>query len=106
MSDCAGFLDRASVEYTVTYTQDRFVGHFARRIVVPGAALVDRVVAEVERTCTRRVVELRQVKWVTAAAPDTTMVLSGAMSGALIRFALHVGDQMICSGTMALEHES
>ena len=83
----------------------RFVGHFPRQTVIPGAVLTDRVLTEIERATGRRVGSIRQVKFVTAALPLDTLMLEAWVTGSLVRFELLRQSAVVCSGTLALESD-
>ncbi len=80
----------------------RFAGHFPARVVVPGAALVDQAVAEIERATGRRVTTLKQVKFVTAAMPSDLLELLGTASDRQARFELLSAGQTVCTGSVLL----
>jgi 3-hydroxymyristoyl/3-hydroxydecanoyl-(acyl carrier protein) dehydratase len=81
---------------------ERFAGHFIHQVVIPGAALVDRIIKEIERFTGRQVIALHQVKFIAAAPPPSQFLLSGIAGQSLARFELHCQTQLICSGTVAL----
>ena len=83
--------------------QQHFAGHFPGQTIIPGAALTDRVVTEVERATGRRICNVRQVKFVATALPLDALVLQATVSDTSVRFELLRHSEMICSGTLTLE---
>ncbi len=81
---------------------ERFSGHFVTQVVIPGAALVDRVAREIELVCGQRVNALKQVKFVSAVRPGAPLLLTGSASESLARFDLRSQAELVCSGTLAL----
>ena len=58
-----------------------FAGHFPLQAVLPGALLLDWVVASAEAEVRRQVTGVRSVKWQTAVTPGRTLQLRGACRG-------------------------
>ena len=91
-----------SIECSFTDEPTRFEGHFPSKIVIPGAALVDRVVREIEGIAVRSITGLKQVKFVRAASPTAVLILTGIVAESTVRFELHAQAHLICAGTLVL----
>ncbi|MFD1709260.1 hypothetical protein FVQ98_08395 [Ottowia sp. GY511] len=102
MSDCVSDFP-TTLESTFLYEGARFAGHFPQHVVIPGAALVDRVVIAVEQATRRQVIGLKQVKWMAAASPGSTLILRGSVTDSLLSFELFAGTRVTCVGSLSLE---
>ena len=91
-----------SINCVFMNASERFAGHFSQQVVIPGAVLVDRAIAEIERFTGRRVTALNQVKFINAALAHSQLILSGVATPSQARFELRKQTQLICSGTAAL----
>ena len=91
-----------ATECIVEDASDRFAGHFPGQVIIPGAALVDLVVCEIENATGKTVTAVNHVKFAAAAVPQRALSLHGSFSGTRAHFELRNQAQLIGSGTLAL----
>ena len=88
------------VVWALSDAPKRFAGHFARQVVIPGAALLDRIVLEFEAAAGVSITSVKQAKFVTAALPQEPLTLSGSIAGTTARFELRREQEIVCSGVL------
>lgn len=81
----------------------RFAGHFPAQVVIPGAALLDQAVAAIESATGQRVGGLKQVKFISGAAPADRLDLTATALGQQVRFEVLRDEELVCAGTALLE---
>ena len=84
----------------------QFDGHFPGQPILPGAWLLDAVAAQVEAACGRRVLAVREAKFlsaVPATPPGPLLRLHARLEPDLARFALMHGAALACAGALALQ---
>jgi 3-hydroxyacyl-[acyl-carrier-protein] dehydratase len=97
------------IEETASIATDHpaLEGHFPGRPVVPGAVLLDRVIATAEAGTNLRVGEVVRMKFHRPLGPETafTIRLQAAADGR-IEVRCHVGDEPLLSGVLRVSSAS
>lgn len=80
----------------------RFAGHFPGQPILPGAWLLDAVIAQVQAHSGLAVLQVRDARFTQAAAPGTPLALHALIAPPLARFALLGAQGPLCSGSLTL----
>ena len=81
-----------------------FAGHFPGRPMVPGAKLLERVLAALPSPAARpgRTLRLSRVKFLAPVGPGDTVIVAWHGAGSGWRFECRVGTRVVASGSVAV----
>lgn len=83
-------------------TPERFAGHFPGQPILPGAWLLDAVIAQVQAHSGLTVRQVRDVRFTQTAAPGASLALHAVITPPMARFALLGLQGPVCSGSLTL----